>query len=252
MQRRQFMSLGGALVLAAVLSGCGDDRFPDYHYKMTIYVATPEGEKAFSSVRAVKQEQESSIQSSSGYKVKTTIEGQAVILDLPGDKTVYALISEGAQTVYPAFSPYVPVPGKDPRFDTGASNPTGYLDDLAAQSQAMVKLKGPRELPRTAPLTPSGPQDAKPTVLWPTFVSFDDPADPKTVRAMTPEEVGVKRITMEISQEPVTKGIQTRLVWLDRYRTQSRSLSGDSSNVVSTNELRDNIGAGAFIEGTIK
>ena len=210
--RRGFAEMVTGVAVLMALTGCsGDDRFPDYHYKMTIYVDTPQGEKAFSSVRAVKQEQESSIQSSSGYKIKTTIEGQAVILDLPGDKTVYALISEGAQTVYPAFSPYVPEPGKDPRFDTGASNPTGYLDDLAAQSQAMVKLKGPRDLPRFAPLTPSGPQDAKPTVLWPTFVTFDDPNDPKTGRVLSPDEAGVKRITMEISDEPVTMGIERRL-----------------------------------------
>lgn len=131
MTRRCFSGLLIATAMLGMLAGC-DDRFPDYHYKMTIHVATPEGEKTYSSVRAVEQAQENSIQSLSGYKIKTTIAGQAVILDLPDGRTVYALIGDGAQTVYPAFERYVPVRGKDARFATGVSKPTGYLDDLAA------------------------------------------------------------------------------------------------------------------------
>ena len=78
--------LVGGLLLA--LGGCGD-KFPDYHYKMTIYARG----KAFSSVRAVEQEEVSSIVDSSGRTVKTRVAGEAVILEL-GGRTYYALLSK--------------------------------------------------------------------------------------------------------------------------------------------------------------
>lgn len=43
------------------------------------------------------------------------------------------------------------------------------------------------------------------------FVTFDDPSDPKTVREVSPESIGVSRITIEITDEDVTTGIEERL-----------------------------------------
>ncbi len=82
-----------ALVGFFIMFSSGDDRFPDYRYKMTIYVSTPEGEKAFSSVREVTQKEVSSITDSSGRRVDTKVTGEAVIVDLPGRSPIFALLS---------------------------------------------------------------------------------------------------------------------------------------------------------------
>lgn len=73
------------LVGTLFLTACGDDRFPDYNYEMTVYV----GGQAFSGVRAIKQEESASIVDSSGRSVKTTLQGEAVIIDLPDGPTAY-------------------------------------------------------------------------------------------------------------------------------------------------------------------
>lgn len=57
------------------------------------------------------------------------------------------------------------------------------------------------------------------------FVTFADSANPSTVREVTPESLGVERITIEITDEDVTEGIEERLIWLPDY--YGRQLSGD-------------------------
>jgi hypothetical protein len=198
-------TLGAVLMLA----GCGDDRFPDYRYKMTIYVSTSEGEKAFSSVREVVNEEISSIQSSSGRSVKTSLKGEAVVLDIPGRTTpVFALLSR----------PYDPDYAK--KIAGAALKPTrdadddGGMDSHAAWMQRMVAVKGPRELPRTRPPMPpeKGPQQQ-----WPMFVTFDDANDPKTIREVNPDDLGVNRITIEITDDGASDLIGEWLQWLGQY-----------------------------------
>src|SRR3546814_1227444 len=70
MDRRTFLASVSVLPVALSLGGCGDDQFPDYRYRMTVYV----GDKPFSSVRAVLQEQVSSVADSSGQAVKRSEE----------------------------------------------------------------------------------------------------------------------------------------------------------------------------------
>ncbi len=215
----KLLGLAGTLLL----SGCGDDRFPDYRYKMTVVVATPEGERGFSSVREVVQRETSSIQDSSGRMVKTRLKGQAVILDLPDGQTVYALLSKPDHLDYSkyvagaALLPTVRKPAGG-ALDDLESSPTSHLDRQAADQQAMVKTVGPRELPRQQTVNSLGVPLAQPLPLWPMFVTFGDPGDPTTVRELSPDSIGVRRITIEMSDEPVTTGIEQRLPWLDTHR----------------------------------
>jgi hypothetical protein len=218
------MRILSAIALASVvlLSGCGDDRFPDYHYKMTVYA---DG-KAFSSVREVRQEEVNSILDSSGRKIKTELSGEAVIMDL-GGKTVYALLNSPDNPEYAASAanialmPHVAKPNgkplsdrdqaiKDWKDDTQPSDPMAYLDEAADASQRMVAIKGPRDLPRTIPNHDPyrGPRQIN---TWPLFVTFDDPKDPKTVREVSADDIGVRRVTIEITNEALTTEIGRRM-----------------------------------------
>lgn len=217
MTRRRFGASAVAMASALFLAGCGDDRFPDYRYKMTIYVDTPEGTKSFASVRQVKEKEVPSIQNSSGWTVQTSLRGEAVILDLPGGRTAYALLTRPEDPDYAkyiigaALRPFIHVPKRNEWFDDLPAKPGEALDRQAEASRQIVAVKGAKNLPRTLPNTDAARPDLPPFQAWPMFVTFGDPADPKTVREVTPDQIGVKRITIEITDEPVTTGIERRL-----------------------------------------
>ena len=252
MTRRGF---GGTLVAcaaAALLGGCGDDRFPDYHYKMTVYAQG----KAFSSVRAVTQTEESSIQSS-GTILNSTATGEAVILDLPDGRTVYALMSSPGREGYAAnvaevaLLPKIRQHERDPRFDDLSSDRNKAMDDNARDAQAMMAVTGAHDLPRELKVNSLGRSIDPPVSTWPMFVTFDDPADPKTVRALTPEEVGVTRITMEITEEPVATGIEKRLAngFWEQWAIATRTARHDRSSFASptTRALFENLSRSDFV-----
>ncbi|TIX49439.1 hypothetical protein [Alteraurantiacibacter aquimixticola] len=210
-----------AALMALSLASCGDDAFPDYHYKMTVYV----GGQAFSSVRAVEQEEVSSVVDSTGRTVKTSMRGEAVIIDHPNGRTYYALIGKSGSPQYGAFAAelaLMPLVTKAQSASTDnwtGENQSGDLDLRARDHQAMVAIEGPQELRRRVPVdelrrhSGSGDPDFP---AWPMFVTFSDPADPRTVREVSPDSLGVERITIEITDEDVTTGIEERLGWLSR------------------------------------
>jgi hypothetical protein len=225
-----------ALTFAALgLAACGD-RFPDYNYKMTIYV----GGKAFSSVRHVEVKEVPSVVDSGGSTIKRLVDGQAVVLDL-GARTYYALLAPPGDPDYPAFVAGMALAPLTP-------NPAAHsFGDVADGLQAMVKVRGPHDLPREV----EGPGATTPTQAWPMFVTFNDPSDPKTVREVSPAAIGVSRITIEIIDDDVTTGIEDRLPWLAGYKKDGMRLSGNKSIVISNSDhsLAEHIGAGEFTLG---
>ena len=60
----------------------------------------------------------------------------------------------------------------------------------------------------------------------PTFAVFADPRRPETVRIVAPQDfaatfgsgIRFRRITLQITDDPVTIGIRRRLPWLETYR----------------------------------
>jgi hypothetical protein len=177
--------------------------------------------------------------------VKTRQQGEAVILDLPDGRTVYALLSGtgsnsigGAGFSSVALMPHIPgAPQlseadqaiKDYNADQNRRD-DGW-DARAKDKQAMVQVKGPKELPRTYTRPGITPMQA-----WPMFVTFSDPKDPKTVREVSPDSIGVSKITIEITDEPVTRGIEGRFPesfwrqWANEHRQQMRKAGGVMKN----------------------
>ena len=50
------------------------------------------------------------------------------------------------------------------------------------------------------------------------LVTFGDINDPKSVERIDPAAIGVRRIIVEVTDEPVTTGIEKRLGWLGSHR----------------------------------
>ncbi|MFW2448805.1 MAG: hypothetical protein ACN4E6_15900 [Qipengyuania pacifica] len=204
MARRTFgqgvLGLLGGVAFAA-LSGCRLFGGNSYRFRMMVQVETPGGVRTGSSVYEV----------GAGNKVAITrematrdwsVKGEAVAVDLPGGRTLFAVRSTGAHfgdlmglsmnTLHPNF------------------RGTGYDVVEVAKELAQGEYPGPSEVAR---------ED------YPLLVTFGDIADPASIVRVEPdalathfgEGVTLRCITVELTDDPVTTGIEKRLGWLPSH-----------------------------------
>jgi hypothetical protein len=202
MTRRGLMGyLAGAA--AVVLSGCSLN--PDdmgflwqkpYYAKLQVEVDTPQGVKSGASVIEVTWDK-----ANKGFKVR----GEAVAVDLPGGQTVFALLRSKSSV------------------------------DWAAYLHENVKLDGPIETHeelyrkvaadrRVWPVKRRAVTAISDVDNYPYFVRFKDAANPKSVEQVDPDNLAksfgagyrLKSLTVQMTGEPVTTGIEKRLGWLKK------------------------------------
>lgn len=226
MNRRMFVVVALAGLLA---SGCsGKPSLPDYRYRLTVEVETPQGLRTGSSVIQVASHVSGKLALRAG-DVTTQVKGEAVAVDLPGGKVLFALLSkpgsaEGANNY--AFDALIPKPW------------VGW-EEYVRDVNVLVGRDGVGVL---------APAD------YPMLVTFADIRDPNSVARVDPTDfapsfepgVKLKRITVQMVDEPVTAGIEKRLGWLTDYRKRGARLNGSISIAIATNDLSDNLGTGSF------
>ncbi len=176
---------------------------PGHKYRLTVAVETPQGPKSASTVVAVHPDRSYS----RGGHTKTV--GDAVFLDLGGSRNLVALLAhiDGKLDLdgmnYVALRAYTAAGGSRVSFNA------------MSQMKGIVPVKG---------------------ALIPVLVTFADPAKPATARNVPPDDAeavlgkgfSLQGITAEVVPngfwpidfggvlgEPVTRGILTRLPWLD-------------------------------------
>jgi hypothetical protein len=196
----------GPLALLAVLV-IGDQiriNRPGHKYRLTVEVETPTGVKSASGVLAITPDR--------GYsnRGKTRTSGEAVLVDLGAGKNLVALLAH-----------------PDKAIDLDGIN---YVA-LRAYGEAGVQRVSFNQMSRMTGVVPvTG-------ALIPLLAAFADPADPATMRSVAPDNLAARlgpgyrlhRVTAEVVPngfwpvdfggplgEPVTRGIQARLPWLDR------------------------------------
>jgi hypothetical protein len=143
-----------------------------------------------------------------GAGASTRLYGEALIADLPGRKTVYILpLKHEKSGPLGQFWEYAILR------TLGIWRGFGSLtaEDLARIRAASGKL----------PLRAAG------SVLVPAFVGFRDERDPKTIFEIQPHQIGsilsgvnFKGIEIEITGDPVTEKLRSRLPWLDNPENQ--------------------------------
>ena len=176
------------LACLLVLAGC--NLFPqtwEWNQKLTVEVMTPEGLRSGSAVTNVRwQEKNSSGNYPGSYR------GEAAAVEVADGKYLFALIGEG--TRYIALL----------TFEGERDRPAGITE---AGFAAVAGVRGNREVSRER---------------YPLLVTFGDISDPATVKLVDPENlaaifgpgVSLKRITLTITDEPVTKGeVEKVLPW---------------------------------------
>jgi hypothetical protein len=187
-----------------------------WRYKITVTVETPEGLKAGSAVREVYAYREPQVLGVTTGGHTHLKRGEAVVVDLGKRGTLFALLRGGLRgedygwaIVYHAF------PFSDSTGETTKEIILHYRD-----------LKNAK-----AVLTPA---------QYPMFVHFKDITDPKTVEGVSPINekdmsdqyggiarttenifgtgVKLKEVTLEMTEEPITREIDKYLLWFQKVK----------------------------------
>jgi hypothetical protein len=244
MIRRAFLCGLASGVFSVLLPGCAiaDDKAPDYRYRLTVEVDTPEGVKAGSSVIQVEQSLGGAASAGglAGGQIYYKVRGEAVAVDLPGGKTLFALLqsdndNEWSARVMQMLAPNIEGEPWVESFDN------------------MLLIKGAIEVPRMWPANATLPKRS----AFPMLVTFGDIADPTSVALVDPDDlvasfgrgVRLKRISAELTDDPVTTGIEKRLGWLPNF--YNKQLSGDRYQDIRNERkgLSAFISSGAFSAG---
>ena len=220
MRRRGVLAILAGAALA--LPGCGvaGERLPDYRYRLTVEVETPEGLRSGSSVIEVRTAIAGQNSIPTPGAISRQARGEAVKVDLGARGVLFALLrsdenSDWASGVMFGFAPTVPpTRDADGKYDSSAHTKARFM--------AMLKRREPIVLPERFP----GSRYIEGGPARPMLVRFTDIADPTTVERVDPGDLatsfgpGVKlrRITIQLTNDLVTTGIEKRLGWLPSQR----------------------------------
>ena len=207
--------LGGLAVLG--LGGCGLlNPTYTYRFKMTVEVETPQGLKTGSSVYEV-QAGDSGHLLPDEHARDWSVKGEAVMIDLPAGQTLFALIktTNARREDLAQLSMGV----LDPKFD----------NDIVESAQRISRRQGIHSPAEIAPTyTYESYAKGRPVKTevsnYPMLMTFSDITDPASLKLVDSAVlatsfgpgVRLKRITIEITEDPVTTGIERRLVWLPK------------------------------------
>lgn len=171
------------------LSGCSDSW--SWHQKLTVTVQTPDGVVSGSSVmRGRMTERRGALVPAEANGVSFSLSGEAVVVKLPNGHYLFALLTgipSASWLLYPRM------PAKD----------AGTLLERA-EANTSASLEVPRD-------------------QHPLLVTFDDIADPASVKKVDPSNFAatfgpgyrLTSITLSITEEPVTEGkVKKVLGWL--------------------------------------
>lgn len=188
----------GAMAACGLLAACGSEpRTPPYRYKLKVEVETPEGIRTGESAIQVQWWQGGKeafgSQASAGYKIV----GEAVAVDLPRAQTLFVLLRSPSNPDWAAWAfEGIADDVKDPQSAGGIAHAISDAEESSGGSG------------------------------YPYFVRFDDLADPETVREVNPNNLEasfgrgtrLRKVTVQITQDPVSERIVARLPWLQKLK----------------------------------
>ena len=202
--------------------------YPTYTWyeKITVTVATPEGDKSGYSIRKINHNFSPSILSNASGVVRSQ-RGEAVVVELGENKYLFALLGGGgghAGSVYRKVFP-------DER--AGQSSIKWYEHSLRG--------RGAIEIPRPS---------------YPRLVHFEDINEPVSIKKVNPERFSdsfgsgyqLKSITLEMVNQPVTYGrVEETLSWINSLN--GKMLDGNRiSKSSAKNKLANKLNLYAFIK----
>lgn len=237
MRRSLFWGLASSASVL-LLAGCAfaEDTAPDYRYRLTVEVETPEGLKAGSSVIEVQQTLVRAGSSPAHHAVERRVRGEAVAVDLHGGKTLFALLRSDNDIDWASRVFIRLARQRKQAFEES-------LDDV-------LEVKGEQTLPRMWPAVSTIPERS----AYPMLVTFSDLTKPSSVAEVDPDDlaatfgegVKLKRITVELTDDPVTSGIEERLGWLEEVGRARGSLIPNPSRYLSDSQPIERVSPNDF------
>jgi hypothetical protein len=191
---RGFAIIAAVLTLAGTLILPGCAKTQHYRYKQTLTVETPDGVRSAFNVVEIE------------FYHGTQVRGEALYLDLgPGKRPLIALLTYTHITKPPS--------------DWSYEHPTKLLGRLYGEKYQSGDPSGDQWRARI--FAHRGAKEIAPPDL-PDLVTFADVNNPKSVMAVDANDLeatlgpGVKwkSIALEVTDEPLTSGIEKRLGWL--------------------------------------
>lgn len=243
MDRRAFGWEALMIIVGVLPIGCAiaSDDARSYRYRLTAEVETPGGLKTGSSVIQVIGDEASKYALSPGL-LSFRIFGEAAAIDLPNGKKLFALLRRPNGTSDNAAS-YAPIAYAAPNFTNDYQRQlTQWLKKR--HGVAVLPPHDPREDHRsskdgTTKVTPIGPLPVDPEPrYYPMLVTFGNLNDPTTVIAVDARHLDrtfgagfkLKRITVEMTDLPVTRTLEWHLPWIKSFTENGGLLGGQKFN----------------------
>lgn len=222
--------LVAAVALCAALAGCGDD--VTFRYKLGLEVEVDgETQRGFTVVELTYPYVDNVASSA-------RVTGESLALELGPRRLLVALL------------------GRMPARSVWQYNRTSWWGEHGPTLDLMARAYGvPPQQKRSAWLREVARQRGArdlPLNSLPDLFTFDDAANPATVREVDAENLagtfgsGVRlaRATIEITTEPVTTGIESKLSWI--RATPSDGMLGGRRGALSSNALANDLNDGKF------
>ena len=219
-------------------------------YRLIVEVETPQGPAVGSSVLEITGNRIPDWLPNGGG-TRGTFRGEAVAIDLPNGQTLFALLRSESGFTEPDDYPGMAFQSRLERFYAkreAAGQETDFVDAIN-EMRSWTGARAP--LPKTDRVLGNGGRDVP---AWPLMVAFRDIADPTTVFEVTPGALPgggrVTAVTVEITDQTVTTGIEKPLAWLPNYYDQM--LDGNSNQTIrATNKLANSLTQGDFSKGVL-
>jgi hypothetical protein len=203
------LAVGTVLVLGWLVFDGSTTRPRTLRSRLTLVVETPEGERSGSSVTEETISFPGGLTKAQGYAIRSTLVGEVVVVDLGSRELLFATfetqqrLAQGGMDAYNAALALFP----QEAFRGNYREDMSYVDKYAAYLDEVNRRKPKGELPLKN---------------LPVLVRFRDPNDPTSVElvdrlnlaASFGPGVTLKRAFIEITDDPITKGIEARLPWL--------------------------------------
>jgi hypothetical protein len=199
----------------------------EYRYRLTVEIDTPEGVKTGSSVIEVNKLTAST--------VRTKLKGEAVAVDLGKRGTMFALLRSERDNGWAGRIMQMLV--TDPRDGS----------DIEDRLEAVARDRKKRVVPRYF-----GKEFGKPISAYPMLVTFEDLDEPTSVTRVDPDDlatsfgegVSLKRITVQVTDDAVTTGIEEKLGWAEKL--WPNKLNGDRFEDFDKPELAARLSPNSF------
>jgi hypothetical protein len=204
--RRHFANMVFGYTALVALGGCRAGETPSYRYKLAIEVQTPEGPRSAYSVIGVQfYGAMKGFEALSGGSVKAR--GQAIALDLPNGKTLFVLLRSNTSADWAGNA----LRRQHPKKLSDFSSAVNYSNALVSD-KSIFPVRRWQEMP-----------DGSKRDDYPLLVTFNNIKDPASVKQVDPDDLeasfgaGYKlnAMTVQVTDEPVTVGIEKRLKWLN-------------------------------------